>query len=78
MTRDEIQDTVNRIERREAARRLADRMEAGRRQVQRVMVEIKESALHVPMVPGTIAQCDFKPGLIVDSVTFTDVWGDAR
>lgn len=48
------------------------------RSVQLVMEQIKSSALTVPMVPNTLAQQDFKPALIVDSVAFADNWGDAR
>lgn len=75
-------------ERRQMVRRVssqtADQMDAGRdhvrqvKSVQRIMEQIKSSALTVPLVAGTLAQQDFKPALIVDSVSFADNWGDAR
>jgi hypothetical protein len=52
--------------------------EVDRLNVQAQMAAIKSEALHETLTGMGVAVRDFKPSLIVDSVSFDDVWGDGR
>lgn len=83
MTRTEIVDTFNRMERREVDRRTASQMEAGRRLVQRRKAEAEltaafDAALPLLPMPKPVPELHqtMEFGHWVGS--FSDSWGEGR